>query len=81
MGGSSRGRRAATARGSATHDQGAGIPKTLPLTFGEQVRERVAKGWVAHDGRMIEVAHQLSRSETGDSHRGLGAATRRSAPH
>ena len=45
--------------GSATHGQGAGIPKTLPQTFAEQVREWMAKGWVAHDGTMIEVAHHF----------------------
>ena len=54
------------------YDQGAGIPKTLPLTFGEKFRERLPEGVVTHDGKMIEVAHDLSRSETEEQHRGSG---------
>lgn len=54
------------------YDQGAGIPKTLPLTLGERVRDWLPEGLATHDGRMIEVAHKLSRSGTGKSHRGRG---------
>ena len=54
------------------YDQGLGIPKTLLLTRGESMREILPHGLTAHDGRMIEVAHQLSRSGTGDRHRGRG---------
>ena len=54
------------------YDQGAGIPKTLPLTLAEQFRDWIPDGVFAHDGRMIEVAHQLSRSESRQAHRGRG---------
>lgn len=54
------------------YDQGAGIPKTLPLTVGEQLRDLAPQGLVAHDGRLIEVAHELSRSGTREQHRGRG---------
>lgn len=54
------------------YDQGTGIPKTLPLTLGEQMRDWVPDSLVAHDGKLIEVAHQLSRSGTGEPHRGRG---------
>ena len=54
------------------YDQGAGIPKTLPLTLGERMRDWIPEGVVAHEGKLIEVAHNLSRSGTGQLHRGRG---------
>ena len=54
------------------YDQGAGIPKTLPLTLGERMRDLVPERLATHDGKLIEVAHQFSRSETRERHRGRG---------
>lgn len=54
------------------YDQGAGIPKTLPLTLGERVRDLLPGDLATHDGKMIEVAHSLSKSGTRQAHRGRG---------
>lgn len=54
------------------YDQGAGIPKTLPLTLRERMRDLLPGDLATHDGKMIEVAHNLARSGTGESHRGRG---------
>ena len=54
------------------YDQGAGIPKTLPLTRGETLRDLLPDGFAVHDGKMIEVAHEGSRSGTGEEYRGRG---------
>ena len=54
------------------YDQGTGIPKTLPLTLGERVRDMLPGDFAAHDGKMIEVAHSLSKSGTREAHRGRG---------
>lgn len=53
------------------YDQGDSIPKTLPLTLGEQLRDLLPEGLANHDGKMIEVAHQM-RSGTQQQHRGRG---------
>ena len=54
------------------YDQGAGIPNTLPLTLGERVRDMLPGDLATHDGKMIEVAHSLSKSGTRQAHRGRG---------
>ena len=54
------------------YDQGAGIPKTLPLTLAESIRDKLPGDFAAHDGKMIEVAHSLSKSGTRETHRGRG---------
>ena len=54
------------------YDQGAGIPKTLPLTLGERARDLLPDDWATHDGKMIEAAHSLSKSGTREPHRGSG---------
>ena len=54
------------------YDQGAGIPATLLQTRKESVRERLPGDWATHDGKMIEVAHRLSRSGAKERHRGSG---------
>jgi len=50
------------------YDQGAGIPATLPRKFQNQIQ------MVLRDdhARMIKAAHELSRTRTGESHRGHG---------
>ena len=50
------------------YDQGAGIPKTLPRKFQEQLR-RLLPG---DHARMVQAAHELSRTGTGMDHRGHG---------
>lgn len=54
------------------YDQGAGIPKTLPLTLGERLRDLLPEGFATHDGKMIEVAHEALRSGTSEEYRGRG---------
>lgn len=54
------------------YDQGSGIPKTLPRTFAERLRHLLPESVATHDGKMIEVAHSLQKSGTGEPHRGRG---------
>ena len=54
------------------YDQGAGIPQTLPRKFGERLRELFPKGLFGDDALMIQAAHDLARSATGERNRGHG---------
>ena len=55
------------------YDQGQGIPKALPQhSLWEKFRRGVPDGSVLDDAIMIQVAHDLSRSKTGERHRGHG---------
>ena len=54
------------------YDQGLGIPKTLPRNFGERIREILPDGLSSDDARMIQAAHELSRSATREWNRGHG---------
>ena len=54
------------------YDQGLGIPRTLPRKFGERIRELLPDGLSSDDARMIQAAHELSRSATGEWNRGHG---------
>ena len=55
------------------YDQGVGIPETLPRKFQEQLR-RLLPGAAAREdhARMVQAAHELSRTGTGMDHRGHG---------
>ena len=50
------------------YDQGDGIPKTLPRKFGENISNILR----SDHAKMIEAAHELSRSASGEQHRGYG---------
>ena len=50
------------------YDQGLGIPKTLPRKFGEKIKNIL----VTDHAKMIQVAHDLSRSKSGEAYRGYG---------
>ena len=52
------------------YDQGSGIPATLPKKFGKRLFGLFPKG--ASDSEMIQVAHELKQTGTGESHRGHG---------
>lgn len=54
------------------YDQGSGIPKTLTKNWGESLRQLIPAGLVDDHARLIEAAHGLSRSSTGERHRGRG---------
>ena len=54
------------------YDHGHGIPRTLPRTRGEDLLKLLPNFLSADDARLIEAAHSLSRSKTGDRHRGSG---------
>ena len=51
------------------YDQGMGIPRSLPRTFGELIRGMVP---LSDDARLIKAAHELQRTATNEEHRGLG---------
>lgn len=54
------------------YDQGVGIPETLPRKFQEQLR-RLLPGAAREDhARMVQAAHELSRTGAGMDHRGHG---------
>ena len=50
------------------YDQGVGIPKTLPRKFQEQVKEIL----IDDHANLIEAAHELSRTASGQLYRGHG---------
>ena len=50
------------------YDQGSGVHATLPQKWKEQVREILS----GDHASLIEAAHELSRSSTGERHRGRG---------
>lgn len=50
------------------YDQGLGIPKTLPRNFAEQIQSILP----GDHARLIETAHDLSRSSSEEIHRGHG---------
>ena len=54
------------------YDQGFGIPETLPRTFPERLREILEPVLRPTDADMIRAAHGLSRTITGEVHRGHG---------
>ena len=54
------------------YDQGLSIPKTLPRNFSERIREMLPDGLSSDDARMIQAAHELSRSATREWNRGHG---------
>ena len=54
------------------YDQGEGIPATLPRRFGEWLRQTLPPEWTKDHARLIEAAHELSRTETRQQNRGLG---------
>ena len=54
------------------YDQGQGIPHTLPRKWSERLRALFPDGLLADDARLIEAAHDLSRSQTDDWYRGRG---------
>ena len=54
------------------YDQGEGIPETLPRKFPEHLRSLMPGSVTKDHARMIEAAHELSRSSTGQAHRGRG---------
>ena len=57
------------------YDRGVGIPATIPRgKMREEVRGILTKAGIApnDDGHMIKAAMTLSRSATGDAHRGIG---------
>ena len=54
------------------YDQGLGIPKTLPRTMEEKLMSALPESIMRNDARMIQAAHELSRSTTGSKHRGHG---------
>lgn len=54
------------------YDQGAGIPETLPRKFPEQIRKLIPQRLSRDHARMIQAAHELSRSGTRQGHRGHG---------
>ena len=54
------------------YDQGLGIPGTLPRNFSDRIREILPAGLSSDDARMIQAAHELSRSATREWNRGHG---------
>ena len=52
------------------YDQGSGIPATLPNKFKKRLFGIFPKG--ASDSEMIQLAHDLTQTGTGESHRGHG---------
>lgn len=54
------------------YDQGEGIPKTLPRKFGERVRQILQDRIRPTDADMVRAAHELTRTASGQSHRGHG---------
>ena len=54
------------------YDQGIGIPQTLPKKFGERVQQILPKGLWSTDAEMILAAHDLTRTASGQRHRGHG---------
>lgn len=50
------------------YDQGAGIPITVPKKFAERVQRMISPT----DADMIRVAHELTRTASGEEHRGHG---------
>ena len=54
------------------YDQGSGIPETLPKKWGESLRNLLPAELVDDHARLIEAAHELSRSRTRERHRGRG---------
>ena len=54
------------------YDQGAGIPATLPKKFGDRVRQILPKGLLSTDAEMIRAAHDLTKTASGQKHRGHG---------
>ena len=54
------------------YDQGTGIPRTLPKRFGERVQQILPEGLWSTDAEMIRAAHDLTRTASGERHRGHG---------
>lgn len=55
------------------YDQGEGIPRTLPRKFGEGLLRQILQGRIRlTDAGMIRAAHELTRTASGQSHRGHG---------
>ena len=54
------------------YDQGSGIPETLTKKWSEIVRQRLPGDMFRDHSRLIEAAHELSRSRTGEWYRGRG---------
>ena len=54
------------------YDQGIGIPKTLPKKFQERLRQILPNPLKPTDAEMIQAAHNLTRSASGEKHRGNG---------
>ena len=50
------------------YDQGLGIPNTVPKNFGDRVLGLFGDA----DAQLIQAAHNLDRSATGEAHRGFG---------
>ena len=50
------------------YDQGVGIPTTVPMKFAERVQRMISRT----DADMIRVAHELTRTASGEEHRGHG---------
>ena len=54
------------------YDQGEGIPKTLPRKFGERIRQILQDRILPTDADMVRAAHELTRTASGQNHRGHG---------
>lgn len=54
------------------YDQGEGIPRTLPRRFGERIRQILQDRVRPTDADMVRAAHELTRTASGQSHRGHG---------
>lgn len=61
--------------GAIIYDQGMTIPATLPTSWmAEKLSDLFGGSWAARDGQSISAAMKVSRSSTGEPHRGLGLA-------